>query len=43
VLALSRSLGARQPARTLRLAPAEAAVALLETLEAWGELPVMPR
>jgi len=39
VLSLVRPIGKRPPARTLRLAPQEAAVVLMETLEAWGELP----
>jgi electron transfer flavoprotein beta subunit len=40
VAALTRSSGERPPARTLRLAPAEADAVLLEALESWGELPV---
>jgi electron transfer flavoprotein beta subunit len=38
VLALTRSSATRSPARTLRLAPADAAAVLLESLGAWGEL-----
>jgi electron transfer flavoprotein beta subunit len=39
VLALTGMLAEHEPARTLRLEPGQAAAALLETLEAWGELP----
>lgn len=38
VVALTRSGSERAPARTLHLAPGEAAAVLLETLRDWGEL-----
>jgi len=39
VAVLSGLFAERTPARTLRLPPGEAAIVVLETLKAWGELP----
>ena len=39
VLALTGALRGRQPSRTLKLGPEEAAAALLQALSDWGELP----